>query len=637
MPDLDGVEYNVPPSITESRSVAQPGSATALGAVGREFESLHSDHFLWFSRYGVFMQSVQQQIHTWLSEKATEWLLQQGIEEPPHFAVEKTRNREHGDWAANIALQLAKPTKTNPRTIAEELLAYCANDYLPIIKKVEIAGPGFMNFFVSQIQHIATIRTILSQASSYGFEPIQSQQKIHLEFVSANPTGPLHVGHGRGAAFGSALAQLFRACGHTVHCEYYVNDAGRQMTILAVSVWLRYLQSTRFPSNGYQGTYITDIAQRLHTEYQDRFSKHSEEDIFAQCPADEPDGGDKEQHIDGIIHNAHALLGDDLKLIQSFALKHILQGIHNDLHEFGADFQHWFSEHSLFEEQHIASCLAQLKVKGLLYEHDGALWFSSEQFGDTKDRVVQRANGEYTYFASDIAYHRHKLSQGHDMVINIWGADHHGYIPRIKAAMQALDMPVEKLKIILVQFASLFRGDQPIPMSTRSGQFVTLRTLYDEVGIDAARFFYTQSKPNRHMDFDLELAVAQRNDNPIYYVQYAHARISQLLSKVDNTSPPIDLCDIDDSVLSNNAEIQLLSELEIFPKIIQRCLDSYSVEPVNGYLRQLAGQLHSYYANYPILTEQSNVREARLMLLRAVQVVLSNGLNVLGINPKNKM
>ncbi len=429
-----------------------------------------------------------------LLQQSVEILKSKGILDKklnPTINVDHTRDTRHGDFSTNLAMVLAKPAATNPRQLAEKIISILPAD--PLVLKIELAGPGFINFFINADAQFQIIKQIHDEGRQFGLSKIGSGKKVQVEFVSANPTGPLHVGHGRGAAYGSAIADLLTAVGFDVSKEYYVNDAGRQMDILTTSVWLRYLEEcgevVTFPLNGYRGEYIRDIAFTLHKNRGNEYRRPSEL-VTENIPADETQGGDKEKHIDALIDRAKTLLGSSLydDVFQA-GLSVILGDIKQDLEEFGVTFEEWFSEKILMENGSIKEALKRLDNAGYLYKKDGATWFSSSQLGDDKDRVVVRDNGQVTYFASDIAYHMNKLDRGFDQVINIWGADHHGYIPRIRAAMQALGADESKLKVLLVQFAILFRGTEKLPMSTRSGDFVTLRQLRSEVGKDAARFF----------------------------------------------------------------------------------------------------------------------------------------------------
>jgi len=554
--------------------------------------------------------------------------------------IDATKDKSHGDFASNIALVLAKQAKMPPRKLAEFIIDKLLQSKHKSIEKIDIAGPGFINFFVSSASNFSAIQNILTQKSEYGRSNIGAGKHYQVEFVSANPTGPLHVGHGRGAAYGASVADLLEAAGYQVTREYYVNDAGRQMNILAASVWLRYIESffeeLVFPVNGYKGAYVHDIAATLKLEHGDRF-KHSLETIFADLPKDECEGGDKEIYIDAIISRAKILLSEDFTLVFDKGLNSIVADIQDDLSGFGVNYQNWFSEASLNES--IDASLRQLDENGYLYEQDGATWFRSTHFGDDKDRVVKRDNGETTYFASDIAYHLNKFNRGFDKVINIWGADHHGYIPRVKAALEALKIDPNKLDVRLVQFAILYRGKERVQMSTRSGSFVTLRELREEVGNDAARFFYVTRKAEQHMDFDLDLAKSQSKDNPVYYIQYAHARISSMLRKLDEMELEIDT-DQGLAALSNSKsenEVDLAKRLGNYPEQLENAATDLEPHILTHYLRDLASEFHTYYNSNKVLVDDAETRNTRITLSLAVKQVLKNGLELLGVNAPDEM
>jgi len=443
-----------------------------------------------------------------------------------NIQVTPSKDRRQGDFASNIAMMLAKQAGKPPRELANQIVEQITA--IEAIHKIEVAGPGFINFYLASDAGHSVVRDILQQGEAYGRSDYGKGQKVQVEFVSANPTGPLHVGHGRGAAYGATLAAILGYVGFDVQCEYYVNDAGRQMDILGTSTWLRYLElcgiEITFPSNGYQGDYVWDIAATLHRQYGDRFQRSTEQ-VMRGVQADAP-GGDKEKHIDDLIANARALLGEaDYRIVFDEALDTLVDVIRKDLHAFGVDYDNWFSERSLGDNGAIDNVIQRLVDNDHVYQKDGALWFRSTDFGDEKDRVVKRDNGLTTYFASDIAYHVDKFERGFEHVINVWGADHHGYVARVKASLSALGYNADRLEIQLVQFANLFENGARLSMSTRSGEFVTLRQLREDVGQDAARFFYVMRKSDQHMDFDLDLARDRSSDNPVYYLQYAHARI----------------------------------------------------------------------------------------------------------------
>lgn len=562
----------------------------------------------------------------------------------PKITIDNTRDKSHGDFASNVALTLAKPAGKPPRQIAERLcsiiLEQAINDQKGV-EKAEIAGPGFINFFVSSASSFAVVPEILSNGEAYGRSNAGKGKKVQVEFVSANPTGPLHVGHGRGAAYGATVADLLAAVGFDVQREYYVNDAGRQMNILATSIWLRYLElqgeTFTFPCNGYKGEYVYDIARGLGDDHGNKL-KHSAETVFENIPADEPAGGDKEAHIDALIARCKSLLGEeDYLAVFDSGLDNIVGDIKDDLGGFGVHYQNWFSEKSLSES--IDGVIEQLNKSGHLYEKEGALWFRSTEFGDDKDRVVKRDNGETTYFASDIAYHKNKFERGFTQVINIWGADHHGYIARVKAALEALELNPEQLTVKLVQFAILYRGTERVQMSTRSGSFVTLRELREEVSNDAARFFYVTRKAEQHMDFDLELAKSESKDNPVYYIQYAHARICSVLRKLaaQNTTWNRDNGQANIELLTLEHERDLASKLSKYPEVLNNAAINLEPHALTHYLKELAADFHTYYNAHKMLVEDENLRDARITLGMAVRQVIANGLNLLGVSAPEEM
>lgn len=576
--------------------------------------------------------------------QAVETLKQNGVlaqETNPQVIIERTRDAQHGDYASNLALTLAKAAKTNPRQLAEQLIAALPED--AVITKVELAGPGFINFFIDPYAQHAIIETIHQAGPAYGLSQVGAGKKIQVEFVSANPTGPLHVGHGRGAAYGSVLADLLQAVGFNVHREYYVNDAGRQMDILATSIWLRYLEECGevlpFPSNGYRGEYVRNIAWDIHDKSGNEYRRPVDL-VLEDIPADEPQGGDKELHIDALIARTKTLLGAGLyRDFFQIGLNTILDDIKDDLHEFGVDYQQWFSERQLMDDGSVEQALARLRAGGYLYEKEGATWFASSNLGDEKDRVVVRENGQYTYFASDIAYHMNKLDRGFEQIIDIWGADHHGYIPRVRAAIQALGADESKLKVLLVQFATLYRGEEKVQMSTRSGEFVTLRQLRNEVGKDAARFFYVLRRSEQHMDFDLKLATSKSNENPVFYVQYAYARVCSVLRQLDEKGWERNLqLGIDNvRLLSAEHENQLIATIARYPELLERAALQYEPHQLIHYLRELAHEFHTYYNAHQFLVDDAGLRNARLNLICAVKQVLANGLNLLNINTPESM
>ena len=579
-----------------------------------------------------------------LISQAVNKLQQQGLLDAsvqPKIQVTRTRDVAHGDFASNIAMMLAKPAGRNPRELAQALIdALPDNEH---VHKVEIAGPGFINFFIHQHTTLDIIRTILERGDRFGISEIGQGEKVQIEFVSANPTGPLHVGHGRGAAYGATVASLMRAVGYEVDCEYYVNDAGRQMNILAVSVWLRYLQqldvNIPFPVNGYKGDYVLDIAAELVNKHGGIFIYDANQ-VMDAVPPDEPDGGDKETHVDALIDRAKQLLGDEgYRVVFEAGLDTILADIADDLEEFGVHYDVWYSEQTLADRKLIEKAVEQLQDAGHIYEKKGALWFRSTDFGDEKDRVVIRDNGQATYFASDIAYHMDKFARGFHRVINIWGADHHGYVPRVKAAIKALGEDENKLDILLVQFAILYRGGERVQMSTRSGSFVTLRELREEVGNDAARFFYVMRKCEQHMDFDLDLAKSQSNDNPVYYIQYAHARVCSVLRQLaeKNMSHDIEAGNDNVALLTESHETDLAIQLAKYPEVVEKAAINAEPHLLVHYLRELANQFHTYYNAHQFIVEDEAIRNARLNLISAASQVIYNGLKLLGVSAPESM
>jgi arginyl-tRNA synthetase len=579
-----------------------------------------------------------------LLSKAVDHLQQQGAlpaDAEIDISIERTRDRAHGDFASNLAMVLCKIARRKPRELAEQLV-----EALPEsgqVMKVEIAGPGFINFFLNPAAWHTAVAQVLEQGERYGRSDIGAGRPVQVEFVSANPTGPLHVGHGRGAAYGATVADLLEAIGYKVHREYYVNDAGRQMDILATSVYLRYLDlcgvELEFPSNGYQGDYVWDIGASLHRKYGDEL-KHDADELFDGVPPDEPAGGDKEEHIDGLIRRCKELLDANYyREAFDLGLESILENIRRDLEEFGVRYDEWFSERSLTDTGAVVRAIERLKDSGHTYEKNGALWFRSTDYGDEKDRVIVRDNGQTTYFASDIAYHMNKLERGYDRVIDIWGADHHGYVPRVKAALTALGDDADRLDVLLVQFAALYRGGEKVQMSTRSGEFVTLRELRHEVGNDAARFFYVMRKCEQHMDFDLDLAKSQSNDNPVYYIQYAHARVASVFRQMQEKGLTWDrqagIQQLDR--LTEAHEDALLVSLSRYPEIVEASALNHEPHQLVHFLRDLANEFHTYYNAHQFLVEDAALRDARLTLIRATQQAIANGLNLLGVSAPESM
>lgn len=566
---------------------------------------------------------------------------------PEQIKIDNTKDKKFGDFSSNIAMVLAKKIGLAPRDLADLIIENISD---PSVLKTEIAGPGFINFYIDSNAQSQVIQKILVQQESFGRSDYGQNKKVQVEFVSANPTGPLHVGHGRGAAFGAAVSDLLEAIGYDVCREYYVNDAGRQMHILAASVWLRYLElrgeTITFPSNGYKGDYVIEIAQLLKAQYQnqDQFLFPAQT-VFENIPLDEdpnhPDnGGNKDAHIDALVQKAKKLLGsENYSTIFDLAKNTVLSDIQEDLAEFRVNFENWFSEQSLIDNKSLEVALDELKSKGLIYEQEGALWFKATTFGDDKDRVIRKENGELTYFANDIAYHVNKYARGFEYVIDIFGADHHGYVPRIQAMLKAFGHDISDYTALLVQFAILYRGKERVQMSTRSGSFVTLRELRNEVGNDAARFFYVMRKNEQHMDFDLELAKSKSNENPVYYVQYAHARICSVLRQLKEQSlahnSQIGAENL--SLLTQEHELVLINYLNRYSETLLQSGKNYAPHQLAGYLRELAGHFHAYYNAHKFLIEDELLRNARINLILATKTILNNGLSLLGVSSPKSM
>jgi len=578
---------------------------------------------------------------TLLLQQALDSVAPSANDTPIH--LERPRDPAHGDFATNLAMQLARTLQKNPREIAQRLVRELPVSLL--VTKAEAAGAGFINFTLDPRAKIGVVPTVLAAGGSYGRSWIGGGQKVQVEFVSANPTGPLHVGHGRGAAYGASLSTLLEFAGSDVTREYYVNDAGRQMDILGLSTWLRYLEqhgvSVPFPPNAYQGSYVRDMAQQMTVAHGTRYVRPAAT-VLAGTPglpdderADDEAAAQREQHLDALIANAKDLLGPDWPYVLQHALSEQLADCRSDLEEFGVHFEVWFSEKALFDTGLVTRCVDLLGRKGHLYMQDGARWFRSTTFGDEKDRVVQRENGLYTYFASDIAYHLNKFERGFDRIINIWGADHHGYIPRVAGAIRALDLDADKLEVALVQFAVLYRNGQKASMSTRSGDFVTLRELRDEVGNDACRFFYALRKSDQHLDFDLDLAKSQTNENPVYYIQYAHARICSVLTQWGGD--PAGLAGVDCSPLGQPRELAIASRLAGFPEVIENAARDLAPHLIAFYLKELAAEFHAWYNAERMLVDDAALRDARIALAAAVRQVIRNGMGILGVSCPESM
>lgn len=551
--------------------------------------------------------------------------------------VERPKQASHGDYASNVAMQVAKQVRRNPREVATALIAQLPAS--PWVERVEIAGAGFINVFLRPNAKQDVVRRVLTEGSGFGRGSFGLNRKVQVEFVSANPTGPLHVGHGRGAAYGASLANVLEAAGFDVAREYYVNDAGRQMDILCISVWMRYLElcgeAVAFPSNGYQGDYVRMRASELRAIDGGRLSRSAREVLDGLPAAPQGDEAAAEARMDALIERAKVLLGPAFEHLARIVLDRQLDDIRDVLTRFGVTFDMWYSERSLYDSGRVAEALDALDRAGHLYTQDGARWFRSTTFGDDKDRVVQRENGLYTYFASDIAYHHDKLQRGFEVVIDVWGADHHGYIPRVKAAIAALGGDPAQLQVPLIQLVALYRGGEQVRMGKRSGSYVTLDELIDEVGVDATRYFYLARKSDQHLDFDLDLAKSQSNDNPVYYIQYAHARVASVLQQWGGDAALLASADL--APLDGPAELQLMQRLIDFPDAIEGAARELAPHGIAFYLKELAAEFHSYYNGTRFLVDEEPVKLARLALAVAVQRVLRNGLALLGVSAPEKM
>jgi arginyl-tRNA synthetase len=552
------------------------------------------------------------------------------------ISIQDNKEKEHGDLATNIAMVLAKPLKKNPKEIAEEIKQNFVLDEKII--KIEVAGPGFLNFFLSKDSHGEILEQIQKENKDFG-KSDSKQSKVLIEYVSSNPTGPLHVGHGRGAVFGSVLSSLLEEAGFEVDQEYYVNDFGRQMNILAASVWIRYCQlfssEIKMMQQGYQGDYLLPVAKKLKDEKSDSLFK-IEESLIEKLNSEDQD----DEFTDQLVGSLRVILKEEFQYIREFALSEILHLIKADLEQCGVHHNAWFSESSLYgndgdTDSKVDGSIEELKSRGFIYEEGGAVWFKSSSLGDDKDRVLKRGNGEYTYFASDVAYHLDKYDRGYDRVINVWGSDHHGYLPRVRAAMDACDRDINKLEVIFIQFANLVKAGKKVSMSTRSGDFITLNELMNEVTTEAARFFYINRKADQHLEFDLDLAKEQSKDNPLYYIQYAHARICSVLRKAENEFEDFDSVEL--TLLGSEKEIEILKLLRQYPQLIERSAKAGEPHLLCYFLRDLSGVFHSYYNSEKVLIEDKELMTSRLFLLKGVKQVIANGLRVLGIKAPEEM
>ncbi len=554
--------------------------------------------------------------------------------------VERTRDPSHGDYASNIALRLARRVGKPPRELAAAIVQ--ALPASPLVARAEVAGAGFINLYLARAAHALVVAEVLEQAERYGQCDLGRGERVMLEFVSANPTGPLHVGHGRQAAYGATLANLLRATGYQVHREYYINDAGRQVDILTLSAWLRYLErcgeQLAFPANGYQGEYVQAIAALLY-EQVGRDLQRDAATVLARLPPDGP-SGDKEQYTDALIERMRALLGaSGFQSVQDLSLATMLADIRDDLAAFGVEFDRWYSERELVREGAVERALAALDARGQLYRRDGALWFRASQFGDDEDRVLARANGQWTYFAPDLAYHLQKRERGFARLIDVLGADHHGYVARMRGALTAMGEPADCLEACLIQFVSLFRGGERIAMGKRAGQFVTLRQLREEVGNDACRLFYLMRSHDQPLDFDLELAKSRTNENPVFYIQYAHARVAsvhkQLAARGLHYDQALGLENL--TRLDSTFEQAAFSALARYPEVLLQAAAARAPHALVHYLRELANAFHTWYNAATFIVDDAALRNARLALASAVQQVVRNGLHLLGVSAPESM
>lgn len=563
----------------------------------------------------------------------------------PAIQLDRTRDKSHGDWATNLALVSAKAAGRKPRELADALVAALPPEARSAagVTRVEIAGPGFINFFLSADSRFEAVQRILADATAYSSPDIGHGEKVLLEFVSANPTGPMHVGHGRGAAYGSTLANLLAATGYQVQREYYINDAGRQADVLAVSVYLRYLEvlgeSVRIPSRAYPADYITVCARALaERDGRRHFRPYAE--VIAGVLPDSDDDGDaakaiKEAHLDSLIARVREVLGDDYRSVQDFGLDTQLADIRATLAAFNVGFDRWYSERSLADSGAIEHAIERLRMRGHVYEQDGAIWLRTSALGDEKDRVLVRDNGIHTYFAADVAYHLDKLDRGFDTLIDVWGADHHGYIARVRAAIEALTGHGDKFHVALIQFVTLSSGR----MGKRSGNFVTLKQLIEEAGNDATRFFYLTRSPEQHLEFDIDLARSQTADNPVYYLQYAHARISSIFRELasrgwthDESAGLAALPNLTDAGIE-----ELVKRLSAWPEAVAAAARNRAPHQLTHVLRELAQDFHTYYNSNKMLVDDADQRNGRLTLSLAVQKILANGLTLLGVAAPERM
>jgi len=560
------------------------------------------------------------------------------LETQPAITLDTPREKSHGDLATTLAMTLAKPESKPPRKIAEIIIRNI-EDRDCVIQKTEIAGPGFINFFFKQDRWKQTLFDIDTEGARYGLTDIGEGERVLVEFVSANPTGPLHVGHGRGAAIGDALANLLTAVGYGVQREFYINDAGRQMKLLKDSVKARYLEShgqvVAFPEDGYHGEYIKEIAESLDSSIPATYSTKASLPVTSGIRVKNSEAAGEE----GAAGESAAFrIPFDDEDIAIFSKDQMLADIKNDLEAFGVRFDVWFSEKSLLADGSVQKSIQELKECGFAYERDGALWLRSTAFGDDKDRVVIKQDGEYTYLATDIAYHRNKLARGFTQLVNIWGADHHGYIPRVQSVIQAFGHPKDSLHVLLVQLVAILRHGQPVPMSKRAGDFVTLRDVVQEVGSDAARYIFLTRRSDSHLDFDLDVAKEQSRENPVYYVQYAHARLASLFREAESRGIAVPSKErVDLSLLDLEEEQAIIKSLAKYPEVVEEAALAYEPHRLTFYLQDLAGLLHNYYFKHRVITEDASRTSSKLFLLKQVKMVIQSALKILGVNAPERM
>ncbi len=567
------------------------------------------------------------------------------VMDPDWLTLERTRDPSHGDFACNIAMRLARPARRKPRELAEAIVAALPDS--PLLTRAEVAGAGFINLFVADDVYVRELARAVELGERYGRSTAGGGRKVNLEFVSANPTGPMHVGHGRQAAYGAALGNLLEAAGYSVHREYYINDAGRQMDILAVSVWLRYLElggeRFEFPHNAYRGDYIRPVAASLRAREGEALQRAAAE-VFSGLPPDAP-AGDQDSYIDAVIARARELLGEAaFERVLQHGLDAMMAEIRDDLDGFGVRFDTFTSEREFNRSGAIDRAIERLRIQGHVYEKDGAQWFRATEFGDDEDRVVVRDNGVKTYFASDIAYHLDKRLRGFEILIDVLGADHHGYVARVRGGLAAMGEPADCLEVRLIQLVSLLRGGVKLQMGKREATFVTLRQLREEVGNDACRLFYLMRSNDQPLDFDLELAKSRSNENPVFYMQYAHARVASVMKELRARDLPYDdatgraaaLAD-GGALLGSAAARSLLVAISRYPEVIEHAAAQRAPHILAHYLRDLANEVHSFYAAERVLVPEQSARAARVFLLRGAQQVIRNGLAILGASAPESM